>query len=147
MIMMKSIIYLIFLVISASGFAQSSTIVNDELFLKYEKEYLNYLNNIDSSELQTLDKAEASFYNMFNDVKDIAKFIKNKNQENWLQRNVSKTKYTDVSEAQKAYSDLMVLKQKLHNEGALSRDLLDQLVKKYEPELIWETLKSRIKNK
>lgn len=147
MIMMKNIIYLIFLVISTSGFAQTSTIVNDELFLKYEKEYLNYLVETDPKELQILDQAEISFYKMFNDVKDIKKFRKSKDQEKWLQKHITKTKFANVNEAQKTYSDLVVLKEKLHNRGALSLDLLDQLLKKYEPELIWETLKTRIKSK
>lgn len=143
---MKNIIYLLFLIVSTNVFAQSE-IVNDELYLKYEKEYLKYLVETDSNELQILDQSDISFYRMFNDVKDIKKFRKSKDQEKWLQKNINKTKFANVNEAQKTYSDLVVLKEKLHNRGALSLDLLDQLLKKYEPELIWETLKTRIKTK
>lgn len=141
---MKNIIYLIFLIVSTSGFAQSSTIVNDELFLKYEKEYLKYLNNRDNQELQKLDKAEGAFYLMFKDQKGIKSFKKNKDQIKWLGKNLSKTNFSSVSEAQTSYADLYSMKQKQIEQGRSSSELLDELVKKYDPALIWKTLKSRL---
>lgn len=140
---MKNIIYLIFLIISTSGFAQSSTIVNDNLFLKYEQEYLKYLNNRDNQELQKLDKAENSFYSMFKDQKSVKSFKKSKDQIKWLGKNLSKTNFSSVSEAQTTYTDLYNMKQKQIEQGRVYSELLDELVKKYDPALIWETLKSR----
>lgn len=141
---MKNIIYLIFLIISTCGFAQSSAIVNDDLFLKYEQEYLKYLNSRDNQELQKLDNAEASFYLMFKDQKGIKSFKKNKDQIKWLGKNLSKTNFSSVSEAQISYTDLYNMKQKQIEQGRASSELLDELVKKYDPALIWETLKSRL---
>lgn len=141
---MKNIIYLIFLIISTCGFAQSSAIVNDDLFLKYEQEYLKYLNSRDNQELQKLDNAEASFYLMFKDQKGIKSFKKNKDQIKWLGKNLSKTNFSSVSEAQISYTDLYNMKQKQIEQGRASSELLDELVKKYDPALIWENLKSRL---
>ena len=143
MIKMKNIIYILFLIVSTNVFAQSE-IVNDELFLKYEKEYLRYINSRDAQELQKLDKAEGAFYLMFKDQKGLKSFKKNKDQIKWLGKNLSKTNFSSVSEAQTAYSDLFSMKQQQIEKGRASSELLDELVKKYDPTLIWKTLKSRL---
>jgi len=143
MIKMKNIIYILFLIVSTNVFAQSE-IVNDELFLKYEKEYLRYVNSRDAQELQKLDKAEGAFYLMFKDQKGLKSFKKNKDQIKWLGKNLSKTNFSSVSEAQTSYSDLFSMKQQQMEKGRASSELLDELVKKYDPALIWKTLKSRL---
>lgn len=143
MINMKNIIYLLFLMISANVFAQSN-IVNDELFLKYETEYLKFLKSRSAQDLLSLDNAEGSFYKKFKDAKALKSFKKNKDQAKWLQKNLSKTNFASVNEAQTSYADLISLKNKFEEDGKLSLQLLDELVKKYDPALIWSTLKSRL---
>ncbi|KAA5533930.1 hypothetical protein [Paenimyroides baculatum] len=140
---MKNIIYILFLIVSTNTFAQSE-IVNDELFLKYEKEYLRYLNSRDAQYLQKLDEDEASFYKMFKEPKAVRSFKKNKDPLKWLEKNISKTNFTNAVQAKNNYNDLIVLKNKLNNEGKLAVELLNDLVKKYDAALIWKTLKSRL---
>lgn len=142
MIKIKNIIYLLLLVISNNVYSQSS-IVNDELYLKYEKEYFKYLDSMDTQELQKIDEVEAAFYKMFKDGKALKSFEKNKDQMRWLEKNFSKTKFSNAKEAQENYSDLFSMKQKQIEQGKVFSELLDELVKKYEPSLIWNTLKSR----
>jgi len=141
---MKNIIYLLFFIISISGFAQSSNIANDELFLNYEKEYLKYLSSIDTHALKILDEAEGSFYSKFRDAKAHKSFKKSKDPLKWLNKNISKTHFANSVEAQNVFENLMALKNKLDYEGKASSELLDELVKKYDSALIWKTLKSRL---
>src|SRR5690606_3384041 len=77
---MRNLIYIFFLIVSSNIFAQSS-IEQDELFLKYEQEYLN------SSRAQlgvNYEKAINNFYSKFIDFKSRYKFEKAKDKERWL---------------------------------------------------------------
>ncbi|WCM41131.1 hypothetical protein MG290_09190 [Flavobacterium sp. CBA20B-1] len=140
---MKNIIYIIFLIVSANGFAQSG-IANDQLFLKYEAAYLTYLNNIDSQELKKLDEDESTFYKMFISPKAIKSFKKQKDQSKWLQKNLSKTHYKSVLEAQEAYNNIVTVRNKANDESKMFTELLEELLKKYDSKLIWKTLTERM---
>lgn len=142
MIKIKNIIYLLLLVVSNNVYSQSS-IIYDELYLKYEKEYFKYLKSMDIQELQKIDEAEGAFYKMFKDGKALKSFDKNKDQIKWLEKNLSKTKFLTVKDAQTSYFDLFRMKQKQIEQVRVFSELLGELVKKYEPALIWNTLKSR----
>ncbi|UUV22251.1 hypothetical protein [Paenimyroides aestuarii] len=140
---MKNIICIIFLIVSANGFAQSG-IANDQLFLKYEAAYLTYLNNTDAQVLKKLDDDESTFYKMFISPKAIKSFKKQKNQSKWLEKNLSKTHYKSVMEAQEAYNGIVTAKNKMNDDSKIFTELLDELLKKYDSKLIWKTLTERM---
>ena len=140
---MKHILYIILLIFSSSVFAQSS-IVTDELYLKYEKAYTNYHNSRDFQEYQKLDKMDGDFYKSFNNAKALNSYRKSKDPLKWLQKNLSKTTFSNIDEAHKLYNDILAIRQKLESEAMVHIELFNQLLKKYDSEIIWNTLKARL---
>lgn len=140
---MKNLLYILLLIVPANLSAQSG-IVNDELYLKYEAEYLKYTNSISAEELKTLDQLDGYFYSKFKDAKALKSFNKHKDPIKWLEKNFTKTNFSNQNEALKAYSTLSASKQSLDVRGQLTSELLKELVKKYDPALIWKTLSARL---
>ena len=139
---MKSIIYITLLMFSSNLFAQNS-IASDPLYLQYEKEYLAYANSTDVKELLLLDNITSEFYLNFNDAKALRNYQKSKDQRRWLERNISKTSFPNASTAVTMYDEISSI-QKANEERSLSyKQALDQLLKKYEGTLVWDTFKSR----
>jgi len=129
---------------SSTVFGQSD-IVNDKLYLNYEKEYLNYVNTRgEIVELQSLDKMESDFYNNFKDSKSKKKFLKSKDQNKWLENNYSRTLFVNAASAQNLFESITTLRLKNTAAAAGYMQLLEELLKKYDSKLIWETLKSRL---
>lgn len=139
---MKSIIYIIILIFSTGLYAQDA-IETDELFLKYEKEYMNY------SERRNYgieyENANASFQSKFSDQKNSKAFAKSKNKERWLERNFSKIAFNSANEALDSYAKINQAKENLDRANNKLGDLHKELSKKYDVSLIWETLQSRLK--
>ena len=137
---MKNLIYIFLLIASTNLYAQGG-IENDELFLKYEQEYMNMLN---ASHGAVYEQAATTFYAKFNSDKEKAKFFKTTDKDRWLTKNVSKTKFSSASEAVSAYTTLVNAKTALDNSSKTVEDLRNELIKKYDADLLWKTLKARI---
>lgn len=140
---MRNLIYVFFLIVSSNIFAQSS-IEQDELFLKYEQEYLN------SSRAQlgvNYEKAINNFYSKFIDYKSRDKFEKAKDKERWLSKNISKTTFSSENDASETYKNLVNSKNALDNSIKIVQDIRNELLKKYDEKLIWDILQARIKSK
>jgi len=140
---MKNIFYILLLICSTNVFAQSG-IVTDELFLKYEKAYTEYVNSRKATNFQNLDKMESDFYKSFKDIKALKSFQKSKKPAQWLEKNISKLTYSTVAEAVKSYNDISDIKEQNLADAKVHTDLLDQLLKKYDKQIIWDALKSRL---
>src|SRR5690606_15185390 len=138
---MKKLIYIIILIASTSIYAQNA-IETDELFLKYEQEYLKTGNSEDGRNYELANK---NFYSKFNDYKQRNKFKKSKNKESWLNNNFSKTKYGTVNEALQAYKDMVNFDKSIKERINSTQEIRNELLKKYDETLIWETLQTRLK--
>ena len=139
---MKSIIYIIILIFSTGLYAQSA-IETDELFLKYEKEYVNSSERINYG--RDYENAITSFQSKFSDQKNSKAFANSKNKERWLERNFSKIAFNSADEALDSYARLNQAKENLDRANNKLGDLHKELSKKYDVALIWETLQSRLK--
>jgi len=139
---MKSIICVIILMFSTGLYAQSA-IETDELFLRYEKEYINFSERRNYG--MEYENAVGSFRSNFNDPKRIKAFENSKNKERWLQKNFSRTAFSSANEALDSFAKLNQAKQNLDLANNKLRDLHKELSEKYDVTLIWETLQSRLK--
>lgn|SRR5690554_810629 len=139
---MKSILYITLFMFSSNLFAQQD-IASDPLFLEYEKEYMKYTNSFDANELQQLDQMIAEFYSKFNDSKAIRNYQRNKDQRRWLQRNISKTSFENVASAHALYDAILSIQNANEERSREFVQLQNQLLKKYDGTLIWNTLRSR----
>jgi|GEM_PF-1939459 len=138
---MKKFIYIIILMASVNIYAQNG-IETDELFLKYEQEYLKTGRSEDGRNYELANK---NFYSKFNDYKERNKFKKNKDKERWLSKNISKTKFGSADEALQAYNDMVNFDKSLKERNNAIQEIRNELLKKYDETLIWETLQARLK--
>ncbi len=138
---MKNFIYAIILIASSSIYAQTS-IENDALFLKYEQEYLR----IGTSNLgRDYELANRNFHTNFIDHKERNKFAKSKDKERWLTKNYKKTTFSSATEAVNAYNNMVNAKAALDKQTNEVQEIRNELLKKYDVNLVWETLQTRIK--
>ncbi len=140
---MRNLIY-IFILIASSNIYSQTDIEIDELFIKYEQEYLkmNSLGEIDNFEL-----ANKNFYSKFSNYKERYKFEKNKDKERWLNKNHKRTDFNSATEAIDAYNHLVSSKEAIDKMSNNIQEIRNELLKKYDVNLIWETLQTRIKSK
>lgn len=139
---MKNYISIIVLIFSTSIFAQSG-IENDELYLKYEQEYLKSIRS--STAASDYELANKNFYTIFNNYKDRAKFEKAKDKISWLSKNSNKLNSNSAAEALSLYKTFVESKQVLDNNSKFVEGIRNELIKKYDEKIIWETLQNRIK--
>lgn len=139
---MKKLIYIIILVASTSIYAQNA-IETDELFLKYEQEYLK----IDNSVINNYERAIKNFYSNFDNYKQKNKFEQSKDKKLWLSKNVSKTKFNSVNDALEAYNNLISSREVIDKINNTIEEIRNELLKKYDETVIWETLQTMLKAK
>jgi len=139
---MKNFISIIILIFSTSIFAQSG-IENDEMYLKYEQEYLKSIYS--STVGPDYERAKKYFYDSFKDYRDRSKFEKAKEKERWLIKNYSKLNVKDSTEALTLYNTFIESKELLDNNNKFVGGIRNELLKKYDERVIWETLQNRIK--
>ena len=141
---MKSFIYIVILMCTSNIFAQSSSIENDALFLKYEKEYLNpdIPKCIDNYEMSI-----RNFYGGFKEARNMRKFDKSKDKSRWLSRNLSKTNFKNAEDALQKYHQFLEATEDRDSLNKRIQDTRNELLKKYDEVLIWETLQRRISSK
>ncbi|RRA91095.1 hypothetical protein [Paenimyroides viscosum] len=138
---MRNFIYILVLIVSTNLYAQSG-IENDELFLKYEQAYLN-MNS--QNEFNNYEQAIKNFYTSFVNYKDRSKFTKTKDKERWLNKNYSKLNLNSATEALNLYNALINSKAIIDSKNKVVEDTRNELLKKYDVNLVWETLQNRIK--
>ncbi len=138
---MKKFIYIIILMASVNIYAQNA-IETDELFLKYEQEYLKASSSEDGRNYELANK---NFNSKFNDYKQRNKFQKSKDKERWLSKNVSKTEFGSVDESLQAYKNMIELSTLIRDRNNNIQEIRNELLKKYDATLIWETLQTRVK--
>lgn len=138
---MKNFIYIIFLIASSSIYAQN-TIESDALFLKYEQEYLKLGSSTSGPEYELANK---NFYSKFTDNKVKNKFEKTKDKQRWLEKNYKKTEFGSIAEAVSSYNDMLSLQDSINKVSNDIQEIRNELLKKYDVNLIWETLQTRIK--
>lgn len=138
----KNIICLALLMISANAFSQSKSIANDELYLKYEKAYVNYTSEV-APILHDLDNITRDFYNRM-EGKTLENFYKSNDKVKWLNRNIKKTTFKDVNEALFLYDSIEQYKSFQDEKSKELNNLLDQLLSKYDRDTIYFTLKDRL---
>lgn len=140
---MKNLIYSIILIASSNLYAQSS-IESDALFLKYEKAYLE----MGSSNLgRDYEQANQNFYSNFTDHKERNKFSKSKDKEKWLNKNYKKTSFVSSTEAVNSYTSMVNAQEAMDKMSNDIQVVRNELLKKYDVNLIWTTLQNRIKAK
>lgn len=137
---MKNIIYCIALIFSSNIYSQND-IEKDQLFLKYEEEYVNLTI---SDYVTKYEEANRDFNKKF-DYKRKKTFEKSKNKERWLQNNYSKIAFNSPNEALESYANLNKAKLNLDEVSNKVDNLHKELIQKYGVTLIWETLQSRLK--
>lgn len=140
---MKNIIYIIILIASSNIYAQNG-IENDELFLKYEQEYFNKSKLVD---IENYEFANKDFYSKFNDHKEKDKFRNTKDKERWLNKNLKKTQFKSENEAIESYNKIVSSKEVIDGFNNDIKEIRNELLKKYDVNLIWETLQNRNKSK
>ncbi|WKW45934.1 hypothetical protein P3875_09100 [Myroides sp. JBRI-B21084] len=138
---MKNIIYVVFLLVTINGFAQSS-IEQDALYLKYEQAYLQ----LGSSNIaQQYEAATSNFYEKFDDYKVSNKFKGANDKERWLSKNASKTKFANETEALAAYKTMVSLNETMQQTNNSIQAIRSELLNKYDSKIVWETLQRRVK--
>jgi|SRR5690554_1785020 len=140
---MRKIFYILAFVFSTGMYAQAP-IETDQLYLKYEAEYLN---NADRTKYgQEYEQAASEFYMKFtNDQKRFKAFNDSKDKERWLQRNYSRLSFQSAQQAVDSYQNLLTAKQSLDDANNRLKVLYEELKTKYDHTLIWQTLQDRIK--
>ena len=140
---MKNLIYSVILIASSSIYAQSG-IENDALYLKYEQAYLNMgaSNNGMNYELAAKD-----FNENFTDYKERNKFNKSKDKEKWLNKNYKKTAFTSAAAAVNSYNNMINAQDAINKVSNDVQEIRNELLKRYDVNLVWETLQTRIKSK
>ena len=91
------------------------------------------------------EQATASFYSKFTDYKELNKFNKSKDKENWLTKNFKKTGFTSATEAVSSYSNMIAIQAGINKASNDVQEIRNELLKKYDTNLIWDTLQTRIK--
>lgn len=139
---MKNILGAVLCIFSMNIYSQTTSIETDPLYLQFEKEYANL--SASNNLVKDADAKTSDFNSKLGNDKNREKFYKNKDKGRWLTKNISKTSFSSVDEALKDLDKVS----KLQNELALSRSEVDrlrgELIKKYNSELIWTTLKTRL---
>ncbi len=139
---MRNFIYILVLIVSTNLYAQSG-IENDEMFLKYEQEYLKSIYS--STAGPDYERSKKYFYDSFKDHRDRSKFTKTKDKERWLNKNYSKLNLNSATEALNLYNALINSKAIIDSKNKVVEDTRNELLKKYDVNLVWETLQNRIK--
>ena len=140
---MKNLIYSIILIASSSIYAQSG-IESDALFLKYEQEYLK----MGTSNLgRDYELANRNFYKNFTDHRERNKFSNSKDKEKWLNKNYKKTAFSSATEAVNSYTSMVNAQEAINKVSNDIQEIRNELLKKYDVNLIWATLQTRIKSK
>ena len=138
---MKNLIYSIILIASSNIYAQSG-IESDALFLKYEKAYLDMST---SRNVEDYELASKNFYSKFTDYKERNKFSKSKDKEKWLNKNYKKTAFSSATEAVTSYTNMVNTQEAIDKVSNDIQEIRNELLKKYDVNLVWETLQRRIK--
>jgi len=138
---MKKIIYITVLMLSFSINAQTSTIKNDALFDQYVKAYKTASQSGNGKNYET---ALQNFYAKFNNNKEFIKFEKNNNKERWLGKNFSKINFQTSEDALSTYREIEKLKDLLEMESNEVISLYNELLKKYDREVIYSTMKTQV---
>lgn len=141
---MKNILSAVLLIFSMNIYSQNISIENDELYQQFEKEYKKISLN---STPNDLDLRISSFNSKLGDKKNSSKFYKSKDKEQWLTKNVSKTKFISSQEAIADFNKINSLEAEQALIGQEARKLREELIKRYDSKLVWETLKSRLAKK
>lgn len=140
---MKNFIYSIVLIASTSLYAQNN-IESDQLFLQYEQEYAK---SLQSTVGVDYEKASTAFSKNFTDMKAKERFHKSDDKVNWLNKNFKKTAFTSASEAVSSYNNLLQTRTAKDAESSKLLQMRNDLLKKYDGMLIYQTLKTRAQAK
>ena len=125
---MRNFIYILVLIVSTNLYAQSG-IENDEMFLKYEQEYLKSIYS--STAGPDYERAKKYFYDSFKDHRDRSKFTKTKDKERWLNKNYSKLNLNSATEALSLYNTFIESKELLDNNNKFVGGIRNELLKKF----------------
>lgn len=137
---MKNIFIIIVFIFSININAQSK-IENDELFARYKKEYIKQSENRQVA--SEFDAKSQAFHEKMNSDKKRG-FYKSKNKGKWLKKNISKTGFQNLEEAEYAYAEVRRLEDELRNRGKVVKELYEELLKKYDREVIFEAVKNNV---
>ena len=140
---MKNLIYSLILIASSSIYAQSG-IESDAQFLKYEQAYLKMSSSNDG---ENYEIAAHDFYSKFTDYKERSKFSKSNDKEKWLNKNYKKTAFGSAAEAINSYTTMVNAQEAINKSSNDLQEIRNELLKKYDVNLIWDTLQNRIKAK
>ena len=91
------------------------------------------------------EQANKDFYSKFNDHKDTNKFAKSKDKVSWLTKNFKKTGFNSADEAVNSYNNTVALKTAISKASNDVQEIRNELLKKYDMNLVWDTLQTRIK--
>lgn len=117
-------------------------IVQDKVYLDYEAAYIKYGNDV-SPIIHELDVLSRDFNQKF-DTKNYSKFLKSKDKEKWLTKNITKTNFLDINEALFMYNTLQEYQNFKLEKSTQLNVLYEALVSKYDKDVVFETLKERL---
>lgn len=137
---MKSIFIIIVFIFSININAQSK-IENDELFQNYKREYIKLSENRQVA--SDFDVKSQAFHEKMNSDKKRG-FYKSKSKEKWLKKNFSKTGFQNLEAAEYAYTEMKRLEGELSNRGSAVKKLYEELLKKYDREVIFEAVRNNV---
>lgn len=138
----KTFICVIFFAVASVGYSQNSSILSDELYLKYEAAYTDYSNKT-AKTVKELDNATVEFYKKFTD-KTIQSFNKSKDKMKWFKKNVDKTSFENEQQAIALYTSIKSYEDLIANTGKELNIMLQELIVKYDKDLIYQTLRTRL---
>lgn len=138
---MKIFLSLVTLIMISMSINAQNKIENDELFIKYKEEYKKNL--IDNQIAQQLEMKSQAFYKKIKtDVK--RDFYKSKSKEKWLKKNISKTGFRTLQEAEYAYIELKRIQEENDSKTSVTLELYNELLNKYNREDIYQAVKDYI---
>lgn len=139
---MKNILGAVLCIFSMNIYSQTTSIETDPLYLQFEKEYEKV--SINNTLVKDIDMKISDFNYKLGDDKTRVKFYKNKDKERWLTKNISKTSFSSVEQALQDLDKIAKLQDQLAMLGSEAGKLREELLKKYNSDLVWKTLKSRL---
>lgn len=127
---------------SVVGYSQNSSILSDELYLKYEAAYVDYVGKT-APTLNNLDRTTMEFTSKFDDKATVS-FNKSKDKIKWLKKNINKTSFENAEQAVSLYSTIKNFEDFQEESGRELTVALDELLKKYDRDAVYQALKSRL---
>lgn len=143
--MKKSFFILLVLLVNCVNLYSQETpnekLISDEHYLNYEKNYKKYISSDNYIEYQKITKLITE---KLNGEKFTLNFSDGTDVNNWLEKNISKTRFKDIDDAKSTFEKALIYTEIDLRELEKLNKMKEILLKKYDKDTILKTLNYRL---